>query len=341
MPEKRYCDREGIPSGPKAGSWTKWLKFISVALSGLLLAIACAGAIYQKVENSRDRRMHPPPGELVDVGGYRMHLDCIGSGLPTVVLDSGLSDSSLSWYKVQPEVARFTRVCSYDRAGLGWSESSPKPRNSEVFAEELHSLLHNAKVDGPFVLVGHSMGGYDVRLYASRFRSEVVGMVLVDSTYPDYAIWLPQLKTSLEDWRERLRHQEYLMPFGIPRILSWCGDGPPELRAELRTIECTVSRLRETLAECSSVWNESAAQVRATGSLGDVPLVVVSEDPAKNTKAFLPAFEKGQDSLAHLSSKSLRMIAMGSGHQIQHERPDIVILAIRKVVDQARVANGN
>ncbi len=172
---------------PKTRTWAACLGYLFLGLFGLLLVLASAGAIYLKIEYSQDRRMRPPPGRLVDVGGYRMHIDCIGKGSPTVVLDSGLSDSSLSWYKVQPEVAKFTRVCSYDRAGLGWSEPSRNPRNSGVFAEELHTVLHNAKINSPFVLVGHSMGGYDVRIFASRFPSEVVGMVLVDSAHPDLA----------------------------------------------------------------------------------------------------------------------------------------------------------
>jgi len=260
----------------------------------------------------------------------------MGEGSPTVILNSGLSDSSLSWYKVQPEVAHFARVCSFDRAGLGWSDSSPKQRNAEVFAEELHSLLQNAKVDGPFVLVGHSMGGYDVRIYASKFPKEVTGIVLVDSTYPDYALWLPALKISLENWERRLRREKALMPFGIPRLMKWCGDGPQEIRARLRTVECTVSRLTETLAECATVWNASAAQVRGTGSLRDLPLIVISEDPSKNTKEFLPAFEEGQERLVHLSSKGSRIVAIGSGHQIQRERPDIVISAIKAVVERSR-----
>jgi hypothetical protein len=114
----------------KPRSCATWLGYFSLGLFGLVLALASAGAIYQGTEYSQDRRMNPPPRQLIDVGGYRMHLDCVGEGSPTIVLDSGLSDSSLSWYKVQPEVAQFTRVCSYDRAGLGWSEPSPYPRNS-------------------------------------------------------------------------------------------------------------------------------------------------------------------------------------------------------------------
>src|SRR2546430_6631778 len=121
------------------------------------------------------------PGRLVENGGYKLHLDCTGEGTPTLVLDSGLGDSYISWRKVQPEMAKFTRVCSYDRAGLGFSDSSPRPRTSKVIAEELHALVHNVGISDPIVLVGHSMGGYDVRVYASLYRNDVAGMVLVDA----------------------------------------------------------------------------------------------------------------------------------------------------------------
>lgn len=316
----------------KSRSCVAWLNYFSLCLFGLLLALASAGAIYQRIEYSRDRRMNPPSGQLVDVGGYRMHVDCVGDGSPTVVLDSGLSDSSLSWYKVQPQVAQFTRVCSYDRAGLGWSEPSLSPRNSGVFAGELHTLLHNAKIDGPFVLVGHSMGGYDVRIFASRFPSDVVGLVLVDSAHPDLADRIPELRSGLATWRRQLRRQELLMPFGVPRLMGWCGNGPPELQAKLRTIECNATRLREAISECYSMWDESAAQAR-TGPLGNLPLIVISEDP-KHVIGPLDPFEEGQQSLARLSSNSVQMTAIGSGHQIQRERPDIVISAIELLVEQ-------
>jgi pimeloyl-ACP methyl ester carboxylesterase len=317
----------------KPRSWKMCLGYISLRLFIFVLAIAAAGATYQRFESNRDRNKHPAPGHLVDMGGYRMHLYCSGTGSPTVVFDSGLSDSYLSWYKVQPEVAQFTRACSYDRAGLGWSEPSPKLRNSGVFAEELHALLHTAGIHAPFLLVGHSMGGYDVRIFASRFRSEVTGMVLVDATHPDYANLLPELRTGLESWRNQLKRQELLMPFGLPRLLGWCGNGPSEIQAELRAIECNVPRLRESIAETLSTWDESAAQVRASGSLGNLPLIVISEDPAKNTPAFLSVFESGQEQLASLSSNSVRMTAIGSGHQIQRERPDLVIQAIKNIFE--------
>ncbi|HEY5054596.1 MAG TPA: alpha/beta hydrolase [Acidobacteriaceae bacterium] len=283
------------------------------------------------MSHKRDLRDNPPPGQLIDVGGYRMHIHCVGHGSPTVILDSGLSDSSLSWFKVQPQVARFTRVCSYDRAGLGWSDQSPYPRESKVFAQELHALLHNAGIHPPLVLVGHSMGGFDVLIYADLYPGEVQGMVLVDSAYPDLANRLPELKTSLSQWRRSLERERYAMPFGIPRILGWCGTGTPKMMPKLKTVECDMSWIKETIAECHSMWNESAAQAGSVRSLGNMPLIVISEDSTKNVKEFLPEFEKGQEALAHLSTSRSRVIAIGSGHQIQKERPDLVSSSVQKL----------
>ncbi|HKO19536.1 MAG TPA: alpha/beta hydrolase, partial [Acidobacteriaceae bacterium] len=191
-----------MPSNLKAG--------VALQTCGVVMCFLAIAAMYQRISHSLDLRENPPPGQLVDVGGYRMHIHCTGQGSPTVILDSGLADSSLSWFKVQPEIARFTRVCSYDRAGLGWSDESRYPRESKVFVEELHTLLRKAGINPPLILVGHSMGGFDVLLYADRYRDEVKGMILVDSAYPDLANRLPKLKTSLSEWRKGLEREEYV-----------------------------------------------------------------------------------------------------------------------------------
>ena len=116
----------------------------------------------------------------MDIGGYRLHINCTGKGSPTVVVDAGWGDSSAGWGWVQPEVAKTTRICTYDRAGMGWSEVSPQPRTAREFAKELHTLLKNANEPGPYVLVGHSMGGNTMRVYAHDFPAEVAGLVLID-----------------------------------------------------------------------------------------------------------------------------------------------------------------
>jgi len=168
-------------------SYQRWAHPVGTSIAGLIsliLVSVCVGAVYQWAAVNRDRYSNPPPGQLVDVGGYRMHIYCIGQGSPTVVLEAGLGDTWLTWYKVQPLIARVTRVCSYDRAGMGWSGPSPYPRTNKVIAEELHRLLHYAGIAGPFVLVGHSFGGMTLRMYASLYPDEVAAVVLLDSVYP-------------------------------------------------------------------------------------------------------------------------------------------------------------
>jgi pimeloyl-ACP methyl ester carboxylesterase len=326
---------------PPATQPTRWLRNIVILLAAVTILLAAIGALYQSTSAARDRRAHPMPGRLVDVGGYRMHIHCTGQGSPTVILDSGLGDSYFSWHKVQPQIAQFTRVCSYDRVGLGYSDYSHHPSASKNFAEELHILLHSAGIARPLVLVGHSMGGFNVRLYASLYSSEVAGMVLVDSSHPEQQKRLPPALNDLDaGWLREQEFFEFTMPFGLPRLLGFCGDD-----AEARAADCNFHTVREAVAELKSV-SVSAAQAATTGSLGDMPLVVLSSDPARPqpdlpedlVKPTNDAWEKMQEELAHLSTRGTQVIANGSGHYIQLDRPDLVIESVRRVVDQARQA---
>jgi pimeloyl-ACP methyl ester carboxylesterase len=324
---------------PSATQPNRWLQrtVFGLLMSTALLAIA--GALYQSLSERHDRRAYPMPGELVDVGGYKLHIDCIGQGSPTVILDSGLGDTYISWQKVQPQIAQFVRICSYDRAGLGYSDSSPHPRNSKKIAEELHTLLHNAEVPPPYILVGHSIGGFNVRLYASLYRNELAGMVLVDSSHPEQRKRLPPALLDLDaSWVRQQEFLEFTMPFGIPRLLGFCDNDP-----EVRAAECNFHSAREAVAELKSV-SESAAQTAATGPFGDLPLAVLSSDP-DHPRPDLPedlvkptndAWQQMQEELSHLSTKGTRVVIKGSGHYIQIDCPEVVIDAIHNVVDQAR-----
>lgn len=162
---------------------------IIYALGGLVL-LAGGAAFCQGVAAARDRKKYPAPGRLVDVGGYRLHINCTGvkdGRAPAVILEAAAASWSAFWCLVQPEIARITRVCSYDRAGLGWSDPGPSPRTSQQIADELHRLLTSAAIEPPYILVGHSLGGYHTRLFASRFSEEVAG-----------SFWLtPHTKTKL------------------------------------------------------------------------------------------------------------------------------------------------
>ena len=316
-----------------------WVRIIVRSLLLLVILLATVGFLYENISEARDRRFHPMPGQLIDVGGYKMHVNCSGQGTPAVILDSGLGDSYVSWSKVQPQIAKFTRVCSYDRAGLGYSESSPRPRTSKVMAEELHMLLHNAGILPPYILAGHSMGGYNVRLFHSLYRNEVAGMVLVDSSHPEQEKRFPQALNDLD--KTWVREQEFLafsMPFGIPRLLGFCGND-----AQVRAADCNFHSAREGLAVLK-MFPESAAQAATTGSLGDLPLAVISHDPevpqpdvpADLVKPMNDAWGQMQDELAHLSTRGTRTIAKNSSHYIQIDRPEVVIGAVRNMVDQAR-----
>ena len=163
----------------------KWIKRIGFGFVCLVIALLLIGTIYQFISSKIDENAYPPPGKLVDIGGYRLHINCTGEGGPAVILDSGLGGNSLEWTLVQPKLAKFTRVCSYDRAGQGWSDESPLIRTSQNIVDELHTLLHKAEVPEPYILVGHSSGGINMRLYASYYPNEVAGVVLVDSAHED------------------------------------------------------------------------------------------------------------------------------------------------------------
>lgn len=315
------------------------LRYFAVGLLLLLFLLAIAGAAYQQISTVRDRDAFPMPGQLVDVGGNKMHIHCSGSGGPTVILDSGLGDSFIVWRKLQPQIAQFTRVCSYDRAGIGYSDASPRARSSKVFAEELQSLLHNAGIAPPYVLAGHSMGGYDVRIYTNLYRSEVAGMVLVDSSHPEQRKRLPAALNDLDaGWVREEEFFEFTMPFGLPRLFGFCGND-----REARAADCNFHSLRESVAELKSI-SESAAQTAETGPLGNMPLVVLSQDP--NTPQYdLPedlvgptneAWQKMQAELALLSTCGKQVIAKNSGHYIQLDRPDLVLDAVREVVNEVK-----
>ncbi len=328
-----------MPRAPRRS----WLRLIAISLLVLIGFLAIAGVLYENISEARDRRFNPMQGKLINVDGRKMHIDCTGdgsaNGTPTVILDSGLGDSYLSWRKVQPQIAKFARVCSYDRAGIGYSESSSEPRTSRVFAEELHALLQAANIAPPYILVGHSMGGYDVRLYASLYRSEVAGMVLVDASHPNQDERLPHaLKDMDRTWLRESEFIEYTVPLGVPRVLGLCDDA-----AEQRAAECNFPTACEGVKEMKS-FSLSAAETAGTGALGDMPLAVLSHDPDKPladipadlAKPTNDAWEKMQEDLAHLSTRGTQTIAKNSSHYIQIDRPDIVIEAVHTVLEQVK-----
>jgi pimeloyl-ACP methyl ester carboxylesterase len=318
-----------------------WFRRIARGFLVLIVLAAAGGFLYENISEARDRRFNHMAGKLVDVGGYRMHIDCTGEGTPAVILDSGLGDSYISWRKVQSQIAEFTRVCSYDRAGLGYSDTSSQPPTSKAIAEELHALLNAASIAPPYLLVGHSMGAYDARLYASLYRNEVAGMVLVDASHPEQEKRLPGFKDMDAKWTRRLEFMEFAIFFGVPRWFGFCSNDPA-----VRAAECNFHSFRGKVAE-ERALSESAAQAAATAPLGDLPLVVLSHDPDATVPRVPPsamkpaetAWNQMQEELAHLSSRGTHSIVKNSSHYIQRDRPDQVVEAVRTVLEQGRAGS--
>ncbi|MBV9385714.1 MAG: alpha/beta hydrolase [Chroococcidiopsidaceae cyanobacterium CP_BM_ER_R8_30] len=335
-----------------------------VGLVVLVLALALLGALYQAIATTIEQRRYPPPGKLVDLGGYQLHLNCMGKGQPTVVMDSGAGNSSLDWLLVQPEVAQFTRVCSYDRAGYGWSDPSLKPRTSQQSVDELHTLLVKSEIEPPYVLVGHSLGGMNVRLYASQYPDEVVGMVLVDAGHEELRAKLSQLMTP--DARQgKVRKLmlyklgQMVAPFGLLRLLGELGLVPqfqevkkmlmnciPEGKLIFNILKASWYRTHFLTALHSELTHleESSAQVGAARSLLDMPLVVLTRgvqepNPGRSNqqmKQFEQVWNELQADLVSLSSNSTQLIAQQSGHYIHLEQPQLVVKGIRQVVEAVR-----
>lgn len=329
--------------------WSRFLRFHLYFFGGMFLlciALLLAGSVAKRRLAAR----HPPPGRMVDAGGYRLHLNCSGEGAPTVVFESGMNEFSLSWALVQPEAAKFTRACSYDRAGLGWSDPSPSPRTSEHIVRELHTLLRAAGLRGPFVLVGHSFGGMNVRLYAHQYPDQVSGMVLVDSAHEDQ----PEVDTDrlFRKFQDKLiailRYASFFSKTGVfalsPSMIPDRGL-PPSVLPSYRALLATTGYFSTAVAETSG-WDRSAAEVRAARitTLGDIPLVVMSRGqvqplPGISDREYRE-LEKGwlilQSRMLSLSPRSRLVVAEKSDHFIQLRQPELVVRAVREVWEQAR-----
>jgi pimeloyl-ACP methyl ester carboxylesterase len=302
----------------------------------VVLGLMLIGAVYEARAEAADARAYPPPGQLVDVGGYRLHINCTGTGSPTVVIDAGLGDWSASWSSwVQPEVAKTTRVCTYDRAGAGYSEDGPLPRTAEQFAKELHTLLQHAAIPGPYVLVGHSMGGLPVRVFVHTYPTDVAGVVLIESMNPRQA--KPSATDTPPPAATRSSGVSILtLParIGLVRLFA----GPlgltsglsPEVQHAYTAFSVTPRSFQTQLDEAAGL-PESFIQAGAVKTFGDVPLIVLSRglDPDQDWQAM-------QTELLQLSSHSQQLIADKSGHNIQLDQPDAAATAIIKMVAQLR-----
>jgi pimeloyl-ACP methyl ester carboxylesterase len=308
-----------------------WLGRIVVIALGLVVI----GAVYESVAEASDVRAYPPPGQMVDVGGYRLHINCTGTGSPTVVIDAGLGDWSTMWGFVQPGVAKTTRVCTYDRAGMGWSEAGPLPRDAQHLANELHTLLHNANIPGPYVMVGHSMGGLPIRVFVHDYSSEVAGVVLIESMSPkQFTQSSVDAQSQSESLSRPFSFPAMLARFGIVRLLVRPLGLVPYVPQDEKAYFALFVRPQSIQAFTDESQGMPAAGVQAAAvkSFGDLPLIVLTARLDNNP----PNWQAWQTELLQLSSNSQQLFAEKSGHNIEIEQPDAAVAAIVKMVEQVR-----
>lgn len=327
----------------------RWIIRIALLVLGLIVLVAASGTTYEAYERHVVRKRFPAPGELVDIGGRKIQIYCSGSGSPTVVFESGLDISgALSWSAVLPSVATKTRACSYSRAGIMWSDSRSGTPSAKAIAEDLHRALNEAGERGPFVLVGQSLGGPYVMTYTKYYGADVAGLVFVDASHPDQVKELekvmPPADTKLADagaslaWSGLVRA---LTPALVPQAPNQSLNDVQAIRAYAPT------SLGPMLRENDAV-NETLVEAGTFRRLGQRPLYVLTAmapfSPAalqsmKITSAqgeqVRSIWKRLQDDEASWSSNS-RHEYVDSDHDIQFERPDVVIHAVDSVVDSVR-----
>ena len=337
----------------------------------LLLVVLMTSVVAASGRSAPADIVYARPGRLVDAGGFRLNLYCIGSGSPTVVFDSGWEDWAPAWSKVQPEIAKWTRVCSYDRAGAGFSEPGPMPRTSVHAAEELHRALHNAGVGGPYILAGSAFGGDNVRVFADRYMPEVAGLVMVDADPDEFEPKEDMVKeqhrlevgiiSQLRDCRNAVAAHKPL-PMSPPRPgrpQRTCAqqffrglpeaEWSPELNAKLLEIAQTkvamydayISEMEQTpwdemyLRRHRRSYGARPIRVLTSGNHGVGHLETKPADTPEHTK-YERETTLAQARWLGLSSNAKQIFTRHSSEYIQFDEPETVINAIRDVYDEAR-----
>ena len=327
----------------KSASRIRRVAIALLALGAIAIVLLLSGFA---VESLRMRRLaaQAPPGAFYRVNGYRMHMVCTGAGSPTLLLEAGIGDDFLSWRRVQPELSKVTRVCSYDRAGYGWSDARKEARDTGHVVAELHDLVEQAGIGGPIVLMGHSAGGLFIRKYATLYPQGIVGMIFVDASTPTQVERMPKEFPMVEDFT----WDKLLLPFGITRLRGHCGVDDattPEMKSELEFHDCRREIFDLTDQE-EIDFNDSCREARDTGPFDGIPVLIFSQDPELHfgiSEFPLEVTQRGaatwntlQEELKRLSPRSRRIIARGSTHYIQVIRPDLVIREVSHTVREIR-----
>lgn len=325
----------------------------------IMTALLAAGLVYQWRGSARTRRLFAAPGELIDVGGHRLHAVCAGAGSPLVLLESGIAASSLSWSLVQPAVARFTRACAYDRAGLAWSDAPSRTPTFVRIVDDLDALLARVGGDAPIVLVGHSFGSFIVRAWAGRHPGRAAGIVMVDPP-TEWLTLTPQAARLIRGGRHLSKIGAVLAHLGVVRaclaLLSGGAPGAPRRFVRVfgptaaRTLERLVGEVRklpeEVLPSVQALWcqpkcfyamadylgalEREGAAIGASVPPAEIPVVVISSGAQPTEQIAAHA------ALAARSAAGRHLIASRSGHWIPFDEPEVIADAVRQLVEGGR-----
>lgn len=329
---------------------------LKVLIAGFCVLLV-AGFVYERIGRQKDRHRLPQIGRPVDIGGRSMNIFCSGSGNPAVILDTGGDNPGLAWGDTQAEIARFTQACWFDRAGIGWSDSGPYPRTSAAIAADLHELLKRAGIPPPYVMLGGSIGGLNLRVFAGMYRNDAAGLVLDDSAHEDEPLRAPKFYLAHQAPRVLWRPIHTLFwtasEVGLLRVT---GSSPAGDKNESQmTREELITELKHqpksflNNVDAGMVLNESYAEARAVNSLGDMPMIVLTAGKAAdfgdvelNRQAAeyqkIWAYEI-QPKLAKLSTRGRQIVVPDATH-VTIPR-DVVVTAVREVVNEARQQSAN
>ncbi|HKW96673.1 MAG TPA: alpha/beta hydrolase [Bryobacteraceae bacterium] len=345
-------------------------KLRTAAFAGLIIGVCAfviavaAGLLYEQAQRGRDRKLFPQIGRSTDIGGRMLNIYCSGAGQPAVIFESGapwptMSDPKMmwehgaprpgfSWVRIQAELAKITTACWYDRAGSGWSDLGPYPRDSASQARDLHALLEAARVSPPYVLVAESSATLDARVYAASFPGEVAGLVFVNGVHPDLlrkirpdggrTDALPEFVFHSQDEMAQLGNRVGLYRLGLPKRPTPAPLPDGITPSEWNTIwHLTRSaKARSALLQEIAAWERSTAEARAAGTLGDRPLIVLGGENAALPLKYRNVWTELQTDLARLSARGKLMALPESGEDLIYRAPHAIAEATRQIVEDIR-----
>ncbi|MEL6606207.1 MAG: alpha/beta hydrolase [Cyanobacteria bacterium J06614_10] len=327
----------------------KWIKYFALVVAAILLLALLTGYVYEQWSRQSVARTFPPPGILVETNGKLFHLYCSGEGSPTVILEAGINESgSQTWEMVRPAITPLSRVCAYDEAGIMWSERRDRPRDAEHIVEDLHSLLTVAGESPPYVMVGHSLGGLLIRVFADRFSDEVAGFVFVDSSHPEQNKRFPSDVIDIMAFPSPLLLRA-ISAFGVLRLES--PESPSGLPQEAG--EAIRAHLPQSMTGITDIIEEMDnifAQAQHTGPFGDLPTVILTAGQfleqlpyqidatttARLQDVWSIIWPELQAELTELSTNTDWRVIEGASHYIPLDAPEAVVAAVRDVVTAQR-----